>query len=131
MKKLSKKDRIKFAAAHLGIPTPDQAKKIKVASKFLDKNVYGKSVRNVDVALCQLSFEEFKIVFGKSALELTEFQSIKRAENVLLDSYLKIIIQAVREGRDNVSTDGLSRIAFRAEHLTEVRRYCRVKNIEL
>lgn len=108
-----------------------QLAKVKVAVTFLKKHPEpGAALFSKE--FYEMSPSEFKSMFAKDALRLINYESVGAASSFLIAEYQKIIIQALEERKDNVNVEGIGLIHFKKpEYLALVKRYCRIKKIDL
>src|SRR5689334_13720650 len=117
---------------NLGLLNPPQAKQMRTAKLFYQKNPVIKFDSSILLkADHEISLTEFKSIFAQEALKITEYESAKSADAFLTHTYREIIINAVKKKEPNVNVDGIEMIRFRSEHMADVKTYCRLFNITL
>ncbi len=114
-----------------GIPTPEQALCLKVAREMIERHPQTDLDSFFEKEPYEMNLEEFSRVFAEPALKQTHYKSVKEAEHLLEKFYVDSILTAVKENKESISVDGLSRIAFRTEYMKIVRRYCKQRGIDL
>lgn len=116
----------------MGLPgSIEEARRIVVTKRYFKRNPFADHPIDNSIPPYQYTFEEFKTSFASVALDCTKYKSVEKAEMMLRGWYEKSIIEAVKEGKERVSIDGIEMIRFRVDQMQTVKDYCRRHRINL
>jgi hypothetical protein len=113
-----------------GLLTPSQLRKVYMHKKMHVRTEVSNEALHAKEEY-QLSFEEFKQLYGHSSLRLVKYSSLSAAESLLKMEYNKAIWSAILTKKEGVHISALDNYRFRTYERKATLAYIRHFNINI